>query len=257
MCSCALAAARRAFKKTELEKVGFVDFFDDRVLIHTPTCYFPSVRYISTMAKRVNRADFVARIKAKKIALFSARDVQALFGVSKVAATFLLYRYAKRGVITRMKRGLYAFSDALPPDAYLANKLYSPSYLSREFALSYHGVIPETVYEITSVTPKATRKFEVAGKIYSYKRVKKPAFTGYLLEKQRGFTFRIADAEKAFVDTLYYRVLFNKQPMSRFNREKISRDKALQYAGLFGNQKLVAILTRMLRREHHGRHRVV
>lgn len=194
------------------------------------------------MAKLVNRADFVAIIKAKKIALFSSRDIQTVFGVSKVAAAFLLHRYKKSKIIIRVKRNLYSFPDALPPELYLANKLYNPSYISREFALSYHGVIPETVYEITSVTTKATRVFETVGKIYSYRRIKKSAFTGYILEKQRGFTFRIADTEKAFVDTLYYRVLFNKKPVSRFNKEKINKSKALQYAKLFQNQKLIAVL---------------
>lgn len=198
------------------------------------------------MAKLVNRADFVARIKAKKIALFSSHDIQAVFGTSKVAVTFLLHRYTKAGIIVRVKRGLYAFPDALPPELYLANKLYNPSYISREFALSYHGVIPETVYEITSVTTKPTRRFETTGKIYSYRRIKKSAFTGYIVERQRGYTFRIADAEKAFVDTLYYRVLFNQKPLNRFNKDKINKSKAVQYAKLFQNQKLVAILTRTL-----------
>ena len=78
--------------------------------------------------------------------------------------------------------------------------------------------------------------------MYSYRSIKKSAFTGYTVEKQRGFTFRIADAEKAFVDTLYYRVLFGKKPISRFNKEKINKNKALQYTKLFGNSKLISIL---------------
>jgi len=198
------------------------------------------------MAKLVNRTSFMAKIKAKKIILFSGREIQALFGVSRVAATFILHRYSKQGFIVRVKRGLYSFSDTLPPELYLANKLYDPSYISREFALSYHGIIPEMVYEITSVTIKATRQFEVLNRIYSYRKIKKSAFTGYTVEKQRGFTFRIADAEKAFVDTLYYRIIFGKKPMSRFNKEKINKNKALKYAELFGNPKLIGMLKRTL-----------
>ena len=198
------------------------------------------------MAKLLNQADFTAKIKAKKIVLFSARDIETLFGVSKVAATFLLFRYAKKGIVIRAKRGLYVFPDALPPELYLANKLYSPSYLSREFALSYHGIIPETVYEITSVTTKSTRRFEALRKIYSYRTIKKSAFTGYVVERQRGFAFWIADAEKAFVDTLYYRALFGQKPLDRFNKEKINKNKALGYAKLFGKPKLISILKRTL-----------
>lgn len=194
------------------------------------------------MANLMNQTHFAAQIKAKGIAVFSARDVEILFGVSKVAATFLLFRYTKKGIIIRIKRGLYVFPDALPPELYLANKLYSPSYISREFALSYHGVIPETVYEITSVTTKSTRQFETLSKIYSYRTIRKSAFTGYVVERQRGFTFQIADAEKAFVDALYYRILFGQKPIGRFNKEKINKNKALKYAKLFGKPKLIGML---------------
>lgn len=198
------------------------------------------------MVKLVNQIDFAATIKRKRLTLFSARDVQMFFGVSPGAATMLLHRYAKRGFIARIKKGLYIFPDAPPPELYLANKLYSPSYISREFALSYHQVIPETVYEITSVTTRTTRKFERLGKVYSYRHIMKKAFTGYTLEKQQNFTFRIADAEKAFVDTLYYRILFGMKPLSRFNKERINPAKAIQYAEIFGSPKLTDMLKRTL-----------
>ena len=199
------------------------------------------------MAKLVNWHDFEAKLKGKKLLLFSAFDVRKVFPITPVAATFLLHRYAKKGFIVRVKKGLYVFPDALPPDLFIANKLCEPSYVSLEFALSYHGVIPETVYEITSVTPKATRSTEALGKIFSYRRITKKAFTGYSIEKQKGFSFAIAEADKAFVDALYYRVLFGKKPLSRFNKEKINPARALKYAGLFGNNKLVAVLKTTLK----------
>ena len=198
------------------------------------------------MAKLVNQPDFVAKIKQKRLGLFSKRDIEALFNVSPVAATFLLHRYTKRGLTLKVKRGLYALPDLLPPDIYIANSLYRPSYVSREFALSYHRIIPETVYEITSVSTKAARRFEALGKVYTYRRIKKAAFTGYSTVRQNGFSFNIADAEKAFVDALYYRVIFREKPMSRFDKKKIDRAKALRYAKLFGNHKLIAILKQTL-----------
>ncbi|MEK7554162.1 MAG: type IV toxin-antitoxin system AbiEi family antitoxin domain-containing protein [Patescibacteria group bacterium] len=194
------------------------------------------------MVKLVNQTDFVRKMRDKRLSLFSRRDVQALFGVSPSATTMLLHRYSKRGFILRVKRGIYALEGALPPELYIANQLYNPSYISREFALSYHRVIPENVYEITCITTRATQKFERFGKVYSYRHIMPKAFTGYVIEKQRDFTFRMADPEKAFVDTLYYRVLFGKKPLSRFNKERINPKKALRYAKLFGNRKLVAIL---------------
>lgn len=190
--------------------------------------------------------DFERQIKKKGIKLFSPLDVQRFLGRSKVAVTFLIHRQKKQGYVQSVKRGLYKLSDEQIPDLYLANKLYEPSYISLEFALSYHRVIPETVYEITSVTPKATRRFETLGKIYSYHKIKNAAFTGYIIEKQKGFSFQIADPEKAFVDSNYFRMLDGLKPISRFNKEKINPEKALRYAKLFGNKKFIGIIKRTL-----------
>lgn len=197
--------------------------------------------------KQVNQTTFSAKIKEKKLSIFNPSNIRSLFGVSAVATSALLHRYKKQGFIVQLKRGLYVFPDALPPDVYVANKLYSPSYISLEFALSYHGVIPETVYEITSVTTKATRRFETLGKAFSYRKIKKTAYTGYELQKQQGLSFNIADVEKAFVDANYLRLKNKQEPLSRFNKEKINPAKALRYAVLFGNKKLVSIIKSTLR----------
>lgn len=199
------------------------------------------------MVKLVNQTIFAAKIREKKLFIFTAIDIRTLFGVSAVATSALLHRYKKRGFILQLKRGLYVFPDTLPPDVYIASKLYSPSYISLEFALSYHGVIPETVYEITSVTTKATRRFKTLGKIFSYRKIKKTAYTGYVVQKQNGMSFYIADAEKAFVDANYLRLMNRQKPISRFNKDKINPGKALKYASLFGNPKLIGIIKTTLK----------
>ena len=199
------------------------------------------------MVKLVNQTIFASKIKGKKLYIFSPSDIRLLFGVSAVAASALLHRYKKQGFVLQLKRGLYIFPDALPPDVYIANKLYSPSYVSLEFALSYHGVIPETVYEITSVTTKATRRFETLGKVFSYRKIKKIGYTGYEIQKQQGLSFYLADAEKALVDANYLRLKNKQKPISRFNKEKINPEKALRYAKLFNNPKLISIIKSTLK----------
>lgn len=199
------------------------------------------------MVKLVNWYNFEHQIKNKRLLIFSPIDVQRLFGTSKAATNLLLHRYSKKGFITRVKQGFYCLSDVTPSEFFVANRIYEPSYISLEFALSYHRVIPETVYEITSVTTKATRRFETLGKIFSYHKIKKTAFVGYSMEKQNGLSFRIACAEKAFVDYNYFRLLSGKKPLTRFDKEKINAAKALRYAEIFKNSKLVSIIKTTLR----------
>jgi predicted transcriptional regulator of viral defense system len=190
---------------------------------------------------------FERTLKEKRIAVFSRRDVGRIFGSNAAAANLLLHRYAKKGFIARVRRGLYVFGcDGAVPAPYLANKLYEPSYVSLEFALSYHRVIPETVYEVTSVTTMNTQKFHVAGTTFSYRRIKKEAFTGYAAARQGEFNFFIADPEKAFVDLAYLRAVGGKNFLDRFDRKKINAAKAARYARLFGGAKLAAFIKNIL-----------
>lgn len=55
----------------------------------------------------------------------------------------------RQGVIIRVKKGLYVFGDDFRKRPFcrelLANLIYGPSYVSLDYALSYHGLIPERV----------------------------------------------------------------------------------------------------------------
>ncbi|OGH87601.1 MAG: hypothetical protein A3J93_03695 [Candidatus Magasanikbacteria bacterium RIFOXYC2_FULL_42_28] len=190
--------------------------------------------------------DFEKSIKDKDIKLFTPRDVSVFLGRSTIAVRFLMHRLKQNGQIMGVKRGLYKLSGQLVPDYYLANRIYAPSYISLESALSYYGVIPETVYEITSVTSKITRRFETAGKIFSYHKIKQSAFTGYGIAHQDGANFYLADAEKAFIDVCYLRLLAGRESISRFDKTKLNKEKTLSYADLYKNKKLVATIRKLL-----------
>ena len=61
-----------------------------------------------------------------------------------------------KGEILRVKKGLYLFGEGQRRSPYcrelLANLIYGPSCISLEYALHYHGLTPERVETITSVT---------------------------------------------------------------------------------------------------------
>jgi hypothetical protein len=77
----------------------------------------------------------------------------------------LVNRALKEGSLLRLKRGLYTLSSNLrsgPIHPYaIAQAIPSGSYISMETALSYHGWIPEAVYETVSVTSgRKTLKYQ-------------------------------------------------------------------------------------------------
>jgi predicted transcriptional regulator of viral defense system len=92
------------------------------------------------------------KLAASGLRAFTDREFRAVTGSTPVSAKFLLIRYTKSGLLRRLRRGLYAVEGELPSQYALANRLYRPSYISMETALSYHHLIPETVYSMTAVT---------------------------------------------------------------------------------------------------------
>lgn len=84
------------------------------------------------------------------------------------------------GVLESVKKGLYvagpAIKTAKPEPFLLANHILGPSYVSLDTALSYHGWIPERVYEVASMTTKASRKFTTPRGVFTYTHLSLPYY---------------------------------------------------------------------------------
>lgn len=114
-------------------------------------------------------------------------------------------RLVKSGQLFPIIRGLYE-TDSHIPAYYLAPIIYGPSYLSFEFALSYHSLIPEAVYNYTSATfeKKKAKQFKSDFGTFSYRDVPSEAYPlGVKLYAENGYGFQIASPEKAICDALY------------------------------------------------------
>ena len=111
----------------------------------------------------------------------------------------------KTGELTRVVRGLYE-TDPHTPGYLLAASIYGPSYLSFEYALAHHGLIPEAVRQFTSASfdKKRVKQFETPFGVFSYRDVPEVAFPyGVLPMVENGYSFRLATPEKALCDELY------------------------------------------------------
>lgn len=120
-----------------------------------------------------------------------------------------IYQLAKEGIIQSIKKGLYVVGPALninrkPEPFLLANHILGPSYVSVETALSYHGLIPERVYEIASMTTQAPRKFNTPIGTFTYTRLPLPYYAfGIRSEKLADDQYAmVASPEKALCDKI-------------------------------------------------------
>lgn len=114
----------------------------------------------------------------------------------------------RKKVIIRIKKGLYIFGDDYRRYPFsrelLANLIYGPSYISLEYALHYHGLTPERVEALTSVTTGRSRSFITPVGLFKYRMIPIHAFqTGMMrIEQENGQSFLIAHPDKALADKI-------------------------------------------------------
>jgi hypothetical protein len=146
----------------------------------------------------------------RKMIPYEEFDYQTLLGALKGYArprdriTTLL----RKGVIIRVKKGLYVFGEHERRRPYsreiLANLIYGPSYISLEYALWHYGLIPERVEAVTSVTVGRSRKFSTPLGLFAYRMIPMAAFRAGMdqMEMEDGRSYLIAVPEKALADKL-------------------------------------------------------
>ncbi|MBR1379249.1 MAG: hypothetical protein IJ557_09015 [Bacteroidaceae bacterium] len=118
-----------------------------------------------------------------------------------------LTRWCHRGLLVKLRNQYYAFPEYRQvPDfsRYVANRIYTPSYISLHSALSFYGMIPEEVVQLTSVTTLKTAKFDNAFGTFHYQNVRASIYFGYEIKTmQNGRGLLFATPEKALLDLLY------------------------------------------------------
>ena len=142
------------------------------------------------------------------VPIFTTRDATYRLKKSAHAVAGILKRETSAGRTIRVRKGLYAFpenKEGLLDALILSPIIYGPSYISLEYALSYHGLIPESVVTITSVSQGKSKHFSTPLGEFSYQRVPQQILYSQVerVEGQGGGCFFMATPLKALCDTLY------------------------------------------------------
>lgn len=139
----------------------------------------------------------------------SAYPVFSLKDICKIIPNFnriQLDRWEKKNYLKKIKRGFYCFTNQDFNQSllfYTANKIYTPSYVSLEMALKQYGIIPEEIFQITSISTKKATYFETSVGNFRYRHIKSSLFWGYRLMDFGKQKLLIAEPEKAVLDYLY------------------------------------------------------
>lgn len=210
----------------------------------------------------MNYAEFKNRVQPWPI-IFS-RDIM-LGRKDKQAIRNQLERWSSKKLLIKLRRGVFILNEndrkINASRAYIANQLYSPSYVSLEYALNYYDLIPERVSDLTGITTKKTMRFMNQAGTFIYQHIKPGAFRGFkMLKDEAGLLFLMAEPEKALVDFFYLNLgRIRREDEKVFeesyrlqNLEILRTKKLMEFALLFDSRKLMDVaqnLCKLIKRE--------
>lgn len=148
-----------------------------------------------------------------------------------------LAQWVREGKLQQLRRGKYLLPEAYrrhqPSNYALSNMLYRPSYVSMESALSFYGLIPESVPAMQNITTQLTKKWDTPVGSFTYHHMKQERFFGYeLVPFSTAESFYCATPEKALADLFYMKkgnwseariAELRLQNVDRVNKRKLRR----------------------------------
>lgn len=168
----------------------------------------------------------------------------------------LVKRALADGDLIQLRRGVYCLGKTFqrePLDQFeLAQKIYTPSYVSLESALSHHGWIPEAVYTVTSVSLKRSVSFNTPLGNFSYMKMPKFNFMGVERVAAGRTVHLLASPTKALADYIVtHKTDLGPEELMKFLRleeeywKQISYNLLAQVAESYRSTRLRAFLRRL------------
>lgn len=189
------------------------------------------------------------KLKFKDHQILDTRNIINVFGAFDRRRFF---EWQQKRYIKKITSNFYIFADLQIDDTVLkviANKIYSPSYIGLESAMSYYRFIPEAVYQITSITTRKTKLFKTSLANFSYRTIKESIFWGYNLKYDNHGGYFISDPEKTIIDYFYlnsYQSDINSINELRLNKERcrelLNAKILTKYLKLFNNKRLTSAI---------------
>lgn len=150
----------------------------------------------------MNARDALGRLRALRVPAVTTSDAAAVLGVTIEAASQTLRRLAASGLITPVRRALWALTDR-PDPLTLVEYITAPypGYISLQTALYRHGLIEQVPAMIYLVSLARSARVETGLGTYSVHHVCPELFGGFVRDPATGI--KLAIPEKALFDFLY------------------------------------------------------
>lgn len=150
----------------------------------------------------MNAREALGRLRALRVTAVTTADTATLLSISMEAASHTLRRLGASGLVTPVRKGLWAIADR-PDPLTLAEHVTAPypSYVSLQSALYLHGMIDQIPAVTYLVSLARSARVRTGVGTFSIHHVRPELFGG--AERDPSSGVRIASGEKALVDYLY------------------------------------------------------
>jgi len=179
------------------------------------------------------------RLRDPQRGVFSKADLQTAFAQRHPAAFVRRVNVLlEHGILRRFCRGWYV-TEGLDL-ATLSQRLAPKSYVSFSTVLARKLIVgPSPEEKIVAVKVGRPRRYASDGLVIEHVSVNKELFFGFSV--QEGVCF--ADAEKAFLDTLYFHLRGRRYPFDIYSDmavDRLDEGKVREYLRRYRNPKFVA-----------------
>lgn len=193
------------------------------------------------MKKMLEKAQKLLEFAPKIGGVFSLSELSSLFDISSQQMLWIkIKQFEEAGLLKRYSRGIYITQNFDP--MILSAKVRTDSYISFGSALAYYKLIgTESPFLISCiVTSKAS---EYKGEVnLSYAKISKNLFFGTAILNNG---VRMANAEKAVLDTLYFyqhKKIFYFNIFQDINFSALSKETMDSYLERYANPKFKAFV---------------
>jgi hypothetical protein len=172
-------------------------------------------------SSRIIKTDIVLAIYKESRTVFRLKDIAILVGEERFQSlNKKLNYYVQTGKLENPRKGIYAKSGYNTEE--LACSIFTPSYISLEYALQKAGILFQYDSRITSVS-YLSRKVEVSDQSFIYRKIKGSALVNTLGIIRQTNHVNIASPERAFLDLLYLEKDYYFDNLNPLNKDLIRK----------------------------------
>lgn len=179
----------------------------------------------------------VEKIKSIPKTYFYLADIRKISEFSDESLKIMLNRLLKNKQLIRITKGVYVNDINNVDWEALSVEIYSPSYISFEYALAYYNILSQKPLHLTLATTKRGKVIETEKGNLIYRHIQKKMFWGY----NRYF---MAEPEKAFLDLAYLSLNgYAKFDIDEMNLGNLNKKRIKECLKKIDNKKLSNLIT--------------